>query len=97
MIILYYRKGKEAERQRWKIMMIKREATTEEIKVYKMVNDFMEALEEERFEQYLEKISDYVWSWGQDKRKAYDKCRKIAKEINCKVPDLATWYCIDEY
>ena len=30
-------------------------------------------------------------------KKTMAELTKIAKEINCKVPDLATWYCIDEY
>lgn len=73
----------------------RREATAEEVKIYEMLNEKIENLPDAQFEEALEKISDFVWSYGKERKDAYNKLRRLAKKMNCKVTNFETWYCID--
>lgn len=73
----------------------RREATAEEVKVFEMLNEKIENLPDEIFEKAIEEISNFVWSYGEERKSAYNKLRKWAKKMNCKVVDFETWYCID--
>lgn len=74
-----------------------REATTEEIAVYEIVNKYMMEITDEEYEAALEKIADYVYEWQTEERKKfYNRLRGLAKKIGVSVKDLETWYCIDD-
>lgn len=69
--------------------------TTEEIKVYEKVEKALENVNDNEFNEILERVSDFVYSWGQARKQAYNKCRPIAKKYNVSILELETWYCID--
>jgi hypothetical protein len=74
-----------------------REATTEEIAVYEIVNKYMMEISDEEYETALEKIADYVYEWQTaERKKFYNRLRGLAKKIGVSVKDLETWYCIDD-
>lgn len=73
-----------------------RKATAEEIKVFEKLNNELCGLSDDVYEKAIEEISDFVWSYGEERKAAYNKLRKWAKKMNCKVVDFETWYCIDE-
>ena len=78
-------------------MMGTTKCTEEEIKVYKKVEKAFRDLTPEEFEAVIERISDFVWNWGKERKKAYSRCRPLAKKYNVTVLELETWYCIDAY
>lgn len=74
--------------------MLGREATTEEIKVYNKVNEIVNAMEDEEFDQFVEIISERVFDWENDK-KVYNKAYRTAKKYGLTLNEAITWYCMD--
>jgi len=72
-------------------------ATKEQVKIYKMIEAKVNVLDDEVFTKVIEEVSNYVFSWGQVRKQAYNKCRKWAKKFDCSVPDLETWYSVEEF
>lgn len=78
-------------------MELRRPATKEEIRIYNIVNDFMNKLTDDEYFSLTEKISDYVFEWRKmERRKAYNRLYRTAVKIGVCVSDLETWYCIDD-
>lgn len=76
--------------------MFKRYATEEEIKVYKKVELAFENTDDDEFNEILERVSNFVYNYGQKRKETYNKCRPIAKKYNVTILELETWYCIDK-
>ena len=71
-------------------------ATKEEIKIYEKVKKVLYCMDDKMFNDCIEDISQYVFNWGEERKKAYSKLKKWAKLIQCKIKDLETWYYIIE-
>ena len=74
-------------------MMMTRKATAEEIAIYEKIEA---QLTEENFEQVTEEVGDFVFSYGKERKEAYNKLRKWAKRFEVTIPQLETWYCVEE-
>lgn len=72
-----------------------REATEKEIENYKTIEAKFEALEDDEYMTIVDTVSEYVFSYGKEKKTAYNKVYRLAKKYNTTVSNLYDWYCID--
>jgi len=76
---------------------ISRPATTEEIRIYHLVNEYAYTLNDEDYSNFVDRISRYVFEWRKmERRKAYQNVYRLARKAGVFVSDLVTWYCVDE-
>ena len=68
--------------------------TKEEIKVYNKVDEIVNAMEDEEFDQFIEIISDKMFDWENDK-KVNDRAYKVAKKYGLTLDEVTTWYSMD--
>ena len=93
-MLLYNCKRERVPEQKRRKEMLGREATTEEIKVYNKVNEIVNAMEDEEFDQFVEIISERVFDWENDK-KVYNRAYRTAKKYGLTLNEAITWYCMD--
>lgn len=75
---------------------ISRQATIEEIRIYKMVQSYMDNLTDDDYFRICNLISDYVFEYKKEqRRKAYQALYRTARKVGVYVEDLATWYSMD--
>lgn len=75
---------------------IGRLATMDEIRIYNIVNPYMERLTDDEYFRLCNLISDYVFEYKKnERRKAYQALYPTARKIGVYVSDLETWYCMD--
>lgn len=72
-----------------------KKATVKEIKIYKKLSEKIYGLSGETFEKAIKEINNFVQSHGKERKRAYDRLRKWAKKMNCKVVDFETWYSLN--
>ena len=78
-------------------MESRRMATEEEIRIYRIVNKYIEALPDDEYSKVCSKIGEYVFEWRkEERRRAYKRIYPLAVKIGVFVSDLETWYCMDE-
>ena len=72
-----------------------REATEEEVKVYKMVESKLDEMTEEEVEEIIEAVTDWTSAWGSEKKNSYNKVYRIAKKLGVTTGELETWYYVE--
>lgn len=72
-----------------------REATNKEVADYKTIEALTENFDSDEFEKFIETIGDYVFSYGTERKKNYNRVYRLAKKYNTTVLMLENWYCID--
>lgn len=75
---------------------IRRMATLEEIRIYKIVNTYMNNLSDDNYFCISNMIGEYVFAYKkEERRRAYQALYRTARKIGVYVEDLATWYSMD--
>lgn len=69
-----------------------REATTEEINDYELVEKLTADIDDGEFSEICEMLSDYFMSWGEARKAAYGKVYRFAKRLGVTVKTLDNWY-----
>jgi len=69
-----------------------REATAEEIRDYKLIEQLTANMDDEAFADMMDTISDYFINYGAARRQAYGKAYRIAKKLGVTMNALSNWY-----
>lgn len=59
------------------------------------VNNILSSLDDNTFQDYIEIISDYQFTYGIERKRAYNRVYRIAKKLGVTVNDLVLWDCIE--
>ena len=73
-----------------------RYATEEEINNYKLIESLLEKEDDDFFDEFLEDVSNYAFSFRDEKKAAYNKIRKYMKRFNVTAKALEDWYGCEE-
>ena len=69
-----------------------REATTEEINDYELIEKLTADMDDEEFSDMLDMLGDYFLNYGEARRAAYGKVYRFAQKLGVTVKTLDNWY-----
>lgn len=69
-----------------------REATTEEINDYELIEKLTAEMDDEEFSKVLDMLGDYFLNYGEARKAAYSKVYRFAQKLGVTVKTLDNWY-----
>jgi len=69
-----------------------REATAEEIRDYKLVEELTKDMDDDEFAKVMTMLTDYFMSYSEYRKKIYPKVYRFAKKLGVTVKTLDNWY-----
>ncbi len=69
-----------------------REATTEEIRDYELIEKLTADIDDSEFSEICEMLGEYFMSYGERRKAAYPKVYRFAKKLGVTVKTLDNWY-----
>lgn len=70
-------------------------ATTSEVINYKAVEKAIENYTMDEFSEFLDKVSEFAFTMGKERKAAYNKLRSVAKKLGVTVLALEDWFFVD--
>lgn len=85
-------KGKEKEIKKMKNYTYTREATTEEIRDYELIEKLTARFDDDEFSEIVDMLGEYFLNYGEARKAAYPKVYRFAKKLGVTVKALDNWY-----
>lgn len=72
-----------------------RNATEAESRDYNMVEKAFAKISDEMFDKVVDLIGNYVYAYGKERKRAYNKLYRMSRKLMVPVPALENWYFIE--